>query len=152
MTFNPFIMSSMHKKTTFHRILWQVDHVNAVLHHNNTCYSLSTSYLPGLGQLVYMSSYLVLRAAVKEGNSTVTVQMKKLRLKQSCLGSDWCYFFSVPCRDLTTWEDCVEIWITCFKRSVDKWRKVRRKYPMWFQLFLTQNMTGLKNRTDHWGR
>ena len=81
-----------------------MNHGNAILHYNNSCYSLSTYCLPGLGQLLYISSYLVLRAALKEGSIAPTVQMKKLKLKQSWLGGDWNKTYIsliVPCRRLT---------------------------------------------------
>lgn len=86
---DPFTFSAILKKATFYRIPRKMDHGNAILHYKNSCYSLSTYCLPGLGQLLYISSYFVLRAALKEGSIAPTVQMKKLKQKPPSLGGDW---------------------------------------------------------------
>lgn len=86
---DPFTFSAILKKTTFYRIPRKMDHGNAVLHYKNSCYSLSTYCLPGSGQLLYISSYLVLRAALKEGSIAPIVQMKKLKLTPPWPGDDW---------------------------------------------------------------
>lgn len=68
-----------HSEVDFsNRIPRRVDHGNALFHINNSCYSLITYCLPGLGlgQLLYLSLYLILSLwALREGN-TPTVQIR----------------------------------------------------------------------------
>lgn len=87
--YNPFAFFLIHKKTTFCRNPRQVDHGNAILHYNNSCYLLSSFCLPGLGQLLYSSSYLVLSPQSFKGKQCYcVVQRKKWELKQPWLGGD----------------------------------------------------------------